>query len=462
LKSFRIEEIIDMTPLDEIKSKSSIPTSLLSSYNKKIVSAEEAVRVIKSGDRIIIQGGCAVPFALVNAMVDRKDLLYDVEIVHILTVGELPYLRPEMQGHFRHNAYFIGSNSRKSVNEGRADFTPIYLYEYPLLFTKGILPLDIAFIHVSPPDEHGFCSYGVDVGLIKNPADKAKVVIAQVNPNMPRTLGDSFIHINKINYIVEVDEPIRELPQVDKNLSPELENIYRNIGSHISELIEDGSTLQMGIGAIPDAVLSFLYDKKALGIHSEMFSDGIIGLVEAGIITNERKTLHRGKIIAGFVLGTKKLFDFIDNNPLIEFHPQEYVNDPFVIAKNDKMVAINSAIEVDITGQVCSDTIGTKLYSGFGGQVDFIRGAAHSEGGKPIIALPSTTKDGNNSRIVTQIKPGAGVVTNRADVHYVVTEYGVAQLFGKPIRQRVRELINITHPKFRDELKKYAQENKYI
>ncbi|HEY6906772.1 MAG TPA: acetyl-CoA hydrolase/transferase C-terminal domain-containing protein, partial [Ignavibacteriaceae bacterium] len=406
--------------------KSSIPTSLISSYNKKIVTADEAVKVIKSGDRIIIQGGCAVPFALVNAMVNRKDVLYDVEIVHILTVGELPYLKPELQGHFRHNAYFIGGNSRKSVNEGRADFTPIYLYEYPLLFTKGILPLDVALIHVSPPDEHGFCSYGVDVGPIKNPADKAKVIIAQVNPKMPRTLGDSFIHINKINFIVEVDEPIKELPQIDKNISAELHTIYQNIGSHISELIEDGSTLQMGIGAIPDSVLSFLYDKKGLGIHSEMFSDGIVGLVEAGIITNEMKTLHRGKIIAGFVLGTKKLFDFIDNNPLIEFHPQEYVNDPFVIAKNDKMVAINSAIEVDITGQVCSDTIGTQLYSGFGGQVDFIRGAAHSEGGKPIIALPSTTKDGNNSKIVSQIKPGAGVITNRADVHYVVTEYGVA------------------------------------
>jgi 4-hydroxybutyrate CoA-transferase len=462
LKTFRSEEITDMPPLDELKSKGSIPTSLISSYNKKIVTADEAVKVIKSGDRIIVQGGCAVPFALVNAMVNRKDVLYDVEIVHILTVGELPYLKPELQGHFRHNAYFIGGNSRKSVNEGRADFTPIYLYEYPLLFTKGILPLDVALIHVSLPDEHGFCSYGVDVGPIKNPADKAKVIIAQVNHKMPRTLGDSFIHINKINYIVEVDEPIKELPQIDKNLSPELETIYRNIGAHISELIEDGSTLQMGIGAIPDSVLSFLYDKKALGIHSEMFSDGIIGLVEAGIITNEMKTLHRGKIIAGFVLGTKKLFDFIDNNPLIEFHPQEYVNDPFVIAKNDKMVAINSAIEVDITGQVCSDTIGTQLYSGFGGQVDFIRGAAHSEGGKPVIALPSTTKDGNNSKIVTQIKPGAGVITNRADVHYVVTEYGVAQLFGKSIRQRVRELINITHPKFRDGLLKYAKENKYI
>jgi acetyl-CoA hydrolase len=451
-----------MTPAEELKSKNYIPTHLISEYNKKVITAEDAVKTIIPGDRIIIQGGCAVPFALVNAMVERKDELHDVEIVHILTVGELPYLKPEMEGHFRHNAYFIGANSRKAVNEGRADFTPIYLYEYPLLFTQGIIPLDIAFIHVSPPDEHGFCSFGVDVGPIKNPADKAKTVIAQVNAKMPRTLGDSFIHINKINYIVEVDEAIKELPQVEKNLPPEIEKIYQSIGYHISELIDNGSTLQMGIGAIPDSVLNFLYNKKALGIHSEMFSDGIIGLVEKGIITNERKSIHKGKIIAGFVLGTKKLFDFIDNNPLCEFHPQEYVNDPFVIAKNDKMVAINSAIEVDITGQVCSDSIGTRIYSGFGGQVDFIRGAAHSNGGKPIIALPSTTKDGKYSKIVTQLKPGAGVITNRADVHYVVTEYGIAQLFGKPVRQRVRELINIAHPAFRDELQKYAYENKYL
>jgi acetyl-CoA hydrolase len=451
-----------MTPPEELKSKNFIPISLISAYNKKVVSAEEAVKVIIPGDRIILQGGCGVPFALVNAMVQRKDELHDVEIVHILTVGDLPYLKPEMEGHFRHNAYFMGANSRKSVNEGRADFTPIYLYEYPLLFTQGIIPLDIAFIHVSPPDEHGFCSYGVDVGPIKNPADRAKTIIAQVNSKMPRTLGDSFIHINKMNYIVEVDDDIRELPQGEKDLPPEIEKINENIGYHISELIENGSTLQMGIGAIPDSVLHFLYNKKALGIHSEMFSDGIIGLVEAGIITNERKSIHKGKIICGFVLGTRKLFDFIDNNPLIEFHPQEYVNDPFIIAQNDKMVAINSAIEVDITGQVCSDSIGTRLFSGFGGQVDFIRGAAHSNGGKPIIALPSTTKDGKNSKIVTQLKPGAGVITNRADVHYVVTEYGVAQLFGKSIRQRVKELVNIAHPQFRDELQKYARDNKYI
>ncbi|HKI78510.1 MAG TPA: acetyl-CoA hydrolase/transferase C-terminal domain-containing protein [Ignavibacteriaceae bacterium] len=451
-----------MTTTEEIKSSLNIPFNILESYKKKVVSAEEAVQVIKPNDNIVVQCGCAVPLVLINSMVQRKNQLTNVTMSHVLTVGELPYLVPGMEKHFKHNAFFIGGNSRKAVSEGRADVTPIYLYEYPLLFTRGTIPVDVALIHVSPPDEHGFCSYGVDVGLIKNPALKAKNIIAQVNPNMPRTFGDSFIHINKINYIVEVEDPIQELPQFDKNMTPEIDQIYSKIGKYIADLVEDGSTLQLGIGAIPDAVLHYLHDKKGLGIHSEMFSDGIIELVEKGVVTNEFKTLHPGKIIAGFVLGTKRLFDFIDNNPLIEFHPQEYVNDPFVIAKNDKMIAINSAIEVDITGQVCSDSIGPRLYSGFGGQVDFIRGAARSNGGKPIIALPSTTKDKKFSRIVKSLKPGAGVITNRADVHYVATEYGVAQLFGKTIRERVYALANIAHPNFRDELLKYASENKYI
>jgi acetyl-CoA hydrolase len=320
----------------------------------------------------------------------------------------------------------------------------------------------VVLLNVSLPDEHGFCSYGVDVGTIKSAAEKAKIIIAQVNSEMPRTLGDSFIHINKINYIVEHNEPIQELPQVDPDVSEEMLKIYDSIGRHAANLIEDGSTLQMGIGAIPDSVMKYLRDKKNLGIHTEMFSDGIISLVEEGIINGEEKTIHRGKIISGFVLGTKKLFKFIDNNPVIEFHPQEYVNDPFVIAQNKKMVAINSAIEIDITGQVCADSIGTKIFSGIGGQVDFIRGAAHSEGGKPVIALPSITKDGTVSRIVPQLRPGAGVVTSRGDVHYVVTEYGVAQLFGKTLKERARELIRISHPNFRDELTKYAKETRHI
>ena len=378
-----------------------------------------------------------------------------------MTVGELGYLKPGMEKHFIHNATFIGKNSREAVQDGRADFIPIFLSEIPLLFKSGKIKLDAALIHVSPPDEHGFCSLGVEVGVTKTGAESARIIIAQVNNNMPRTLGDSFIHISKINYMVETDDDIKELPQ-SEGLGSDMLNIYSRIGEHIAGLIEDGSTLQIGIGAIPDAVLGFLYNKKALGIHTEMFSDGVIGLVEAGIITNEMKTIHPGKIIAGFVLGTKKLYNFIHNNPLIEFHRQEYVNDPFIISKNYKMVAINSAIEVDLTGQVCSDSIGTKLYSGFGGQLDFIRGAARSEGGKPIIALPSTSPDSSVSKIVPFLKQGAGVVTSRGDVHYVVTEYGVAQLFGKCVRERVKELVNIAHPDFRESLMKYAVDNNYV
>ncbi|MDR3668448.1 MAG: acetyl-CoA hydrolase/transferase C-terminal domain-containing protein [Ignavibacteriaceae bacterium] len=436
-------------------------TSILNNYKSKVVSADEAVKCIKSHDKILIHSNCAFPSIIVEAMVRRKDELEQVELYHALTVGELPYLRPGMEGHFIHNATFIGGNSREAVQDGRADFIPIFLSEIPLLFKNGKIKLDVALIHVSPPDEHGFCSYGVEVGLTKTGAESASIVIAQVNKNMPRTLGDSFIHVSKIKYMVEVDEEISELPQ-SVEVNSNMQNVYSRIGQNIAGLIEDGSTLQLGIGAIPDAVLGFLYNKKALGIHTELFSDGVIGLVEAGIITNEMKTIHPGKIIAGFVLGTKKLYNFIHNNPQIEFHRQEYVNDPFVISKNYKMVAINSAIEVDLTGQVCSDSIGTKLFSGFGGQLDFIRGAARSEGGKPIIALPSTTKNNTVSKIVPFLKQGAGVVTSRGDVHYVVTEFGVAQLFGKCVRERVKELINIAHPDFREQLMKYAVYNKYV
>jgi 4-hydroxybutyrate CoA-transferase len=428
-------------------------------YMSKVVSSDEAVKVIKSGNNVVIQPGCAIPLELVRAMVRRKDELENVDIYHVLTVGPLPYAEPGMEKHFRHSAFFIGSNVRKAVNEGRADFIPIFLSEVPLLFKNDIIKSNVALINVSPPDEHGFCSYGVDVGSIKTQAEKSDFIIAQVNKNMPRTLGDSFIHINKFKYIVEYDEPIQELQQVDPDATPETKEIYNKIGSYIGDLIEDGSTLQMGIGEIPDAVLRFLKSKKDLGIHTEMFSDGIIELIEEGVVNNEKKTLHPGKIIAGFILGTRKSYDFIDNNPIAEFHPQEYVNDPFVIAKNNKMVAINSAIEIDLTGQVCADSLGTRIYSGIGGQVDFIRGAARSEGGKPIIALPSTTKDFKISRIVSTLKPGAGVVTSRGDVHYVITEYGVANLYGKSIRERVKALIDIAHPDFREELTKFAKEN---
>ena len=450
-----------MLTVEEIRKKN-LPANLYNIYSRKLTTADKAVKRIKSGDNIVIHPGCAVPLELVRAMVRRKDELENVTIYHILIVGELPYVNPGMEKHFKHKAFFTGANVRKAVHEGRAEFIPIFLSEVPLLFKRNIIPVDIALLNVSPPDEHGFCSFGVDVGTIKTAADKAKIVIAQINSEMPRSLGDSFIHINKIHHIVEHTEAISELPQVDPNTSEEMLQIYDTIGKNTAELIEDGSTLQMGIGAIPDSVMKYLRDRRNLGIHTEMFSDGIVNLVEEGIINGEEKTIHPGKIIVGFVLGTKRVFQFIDNNPVIEFHPQEYVNDPFIIAQNKKMVAINSAIEIDITGQVCADSIGTRIFSGIGGQVDFIRGAAHSEGGKPIIALPSITKDGEVSRIVPQLKPGAGVVTSRGDVHYVVTEYGVAQLFGKTLKERARELIRIAHPKFRDELTKYAKETRHI
>lgn len=444
--------------IEDVKDKKIATAPWLKNYKAKLVSADEAVKVIKSNDKIIVQPGCATPHELIGAMVKRKDELTNVELYHILAVGKLAYVEPEMEGHFKHKAFFIGGNARSAINDGRAEFIPIFLSEVTLLFKNGVIKADVALVHVSPPDEHGFCSYGIDVGNIKTPAEKAKVVIAQVNKNMPRGLGNSFIHVNKITHIVECDVPLCELPQVDPNATAEELRIFDELGKHCAELIEDGSTLQMGIGAIPDAVLRHLHGKKDLGIHTEMFSDGLIELLEEGVITGEKKTLHPGKIVAGFVLGTKRAFDYIDNNPIFEFHPQEYVNDPFVVSQNNKMVAINSCIEVDLTGQVCADSIGTRFFSGIGGQVDFIRGAARSEGGKPIIAVPSYVPGKNISRIVAQLKPGAGVVTSRGDVHYVVTEFGVAYLYGKTIQERARALIQIAHPDFREELTRYAKE----
>ncbi len=448
--------------LEQIKIDKPQNAPWVKKYNSKVLSAEDAVKIIKSGDKIIVQPGCAAPLLLIDSMVKRKEELFDVEIYHILVVGDLPYMRPGMEKHFKHKAFFIGANARAAVNEGRAEFIPIFLSEVTMLFKRGVIQADVALIHVSPPDEHGFCSYGIDVGNIKTPAEKAKCVIAQVNKQMPRGLGNSFIHVNKIDFIVEVDEPLKELPQVDPDATPEMLEVFDKIGYHVAGMIEDGSTLQMGIGAIPDAVLRYLHDKKDLGVHTEMFSDGLIDLIEEGVVNGEKKTLHTGKIIAGFVLGTRRSFNFIDNNPIFEFHPQEYVNNPFLISQNNKMVAINSAIEVDLTGQVCADTLGTKFFSGIGGQVDFVRGAAHSEGGKPIIALPSATKDLKYSKIVPMLKPGAGVVTSRGDVHYVATEFGVAYLFGKSIQERVRALINIAHPAYRDELTEFAKKTYHI
>ena len=426
------------------------------SYESRIVTAEEAVRQIKSGDRIFLTGNCSVPQKTLAALVDYAPELSDVEICQALTVGPADYVNPEMESHLRVNTMFISANVRKAVHEGRADFTPVLLSEFPLLFKRGILPLDVAMIHVSPPDEHGFCSLGIEVGLTKSAAEAAKIIIAEINQKMPRTLGDSFIHVSKLDYIVPVDYPLPELVMGSEGHS----EVVEKIASNIAELIPDGATMQMGIGAIPDAVLKFLYEKKDLGIHTELFSDGVIDLVDAGVLTNARKTLHAGKILAGFVIGSERLYQWVDDNPLIELHPTEHVNDPFVIAQNDRMVAINSAIEIDLTGQVCADSIGPKLFSGVGGQLDFIYGASRSKGGVPIIALPSTAKE--FSRIVAMLKPGAGVVTTRNHVRYVVTEYGIADLYGKTIRQRATSLINIAHPKFRDELKRQARELHYI
>ena len=350
------------------------------------------------------------------------------------------------------------NSRRKAVHEGRADFTPVLLSEFPLLFKRDFLPLDCALIHVSPPDEHGFCSLGVEVGLTKSAAESAKVVIAEVNQQMPRALGDSFIHVSKLDYMIPVDY---DLPEHAMSAAGPNETT-KKIAEHCAELIPDEATMQMGIGAIPDAVLKHLYDKKDLGIHTELFSDGVIDLVNAGVITNAKKTLHPGKIIAGFIIGTKKLYRWVHDNPLIEFHPTEYVNDPFVIAQNERMVAINSAIEVDLTGQICADSIGPKLYSGVGGQLDFIYGASRSKGGVPILTLPSTAKDDTISRITPMLKQGAGVVTTRNHVRYVITEYGIADLYGKTVRQRALALINIAHPKFREDLTNQAMELHYI
>lgn len=431
-------------------------------YERKFVGAAEAVSVIRSGDRVYIHPGCAVPQILVDAMVARYEELYDVEVCHLLGVGEAEYVRPEMKGHFRHNAFFIGKNVRQAVGDGRADFTPIFLSEIPSLLYGKHYPIDVALIQVSPPDEHGYCSFGVGVDCTKAATEVAKIVVAQINPNMPRSLGDSFIHLNKIDYCVEVNTPLRELPQLEGDETADELEIYRQIGAHVASLVEDGSTLQLGIGRIPDAVVKFLGDRKHLGIHSEMVSDGIIPLVEAGVITNQQKTLLPGKIVTSFVLGSHTLFNFVDNNPLMEFRPTQFTNDPFTIARNRKMVAINSAIEIDLTGQVCADSMGHRFYSGFGGQLDFIRGAARSDGGKPIIALPSTAKDGSISRVATHLREGAGVTTTRGDVHYVATEYGVVNLHGKTVRERTELLINIAHPQFRTELEEFAKELHYL
>jgi 4-hydroxybutyrate CoA-transferase len=430
-------------------------------YQSRVVTAEEAVKKIQSGQRVFLTGNCSTPQTVLAALVKHAPNLKDVEICQALSVGPADYVSPEMEGHLRVNTMFISANIRKAVQEGRADFTPVLLSEFPLLFKNKHLPVDIALVHLSPPDEHGFLSFGIENGLTKSAAESARVIIAEVNQQMPRTLGDSFIHLSRLNYIVPVNYQLAEMSMGGEGADPTTEKI----AGYIAELIPDGATMQMGIGAIPDAVLKYLYNKKDLGVHSELFSDGVIDLVDAGVMTNARKSLHTGKIVAGFIIGSRRLYSWVDDNPLIELHPTEYINDPFVIAQNDRMVAINSAIEVDLTGQVCADSIGPKLYSGVGGQLDFIYGASRSKGGVPIIALPSTTtmRDGTViSRIVTMLKRGAGVVTSRNHVRYIVTEFGVADLYGKSIRRRAEALINVAHPDFRADMKKEAVELNYM
>jgi acyl-CoA hydrolase len=415
------------------------------------VTAEEAVLLIKSSQRVFVQGAAATPVRLVKAMAERSDELKNVEVVHIHTEGEAPYVDTGMQDSFQTKTFFIGKNMRKAVQEGRADFIPSFLSEVPEFFREGILPIDVAMVHVSPPDSHGYCSLGTSVDVTNAAVDTARIVIAQVNPNMPRTHGDGMIHSSQLNAMVEVFDPIFE------GAAREASSEETNIGRHIANLVEDGATLQMGIGAIPNAVLAALGNHKNLGIHSEMFSDGIVPLVEKGVINGLHKKIRHEKIVGSFVVGTRKIYDFIHDNPQVELLDAGFVNNTVIISKNPKVTAINSAIEVDLTGQVCADSIGRRLFSGVGGQVDFIRGASLSKGGRPIIALPSQTNSGI-SRIVPSLKEGAGVVTTRAHVHYIVTEYGVAQLWGKSLRQRAKALIDIAHPDHRERLEREAYE----
>ena len=436
--------------------KSSFDPNWQTKYDDMVVTADEAVKHIRPGNRVFIGTGCAEPQELVRALVGRSSSLADVQLVHLLTLGEAPYADKELSQHFSVNSFFIAENVRAVIQEGVGDYTPIFLSDIPRLFSSGRLPLDAALIQVSPPDDRGMCSFGISVDIVKSAAANAKIVIAQVNPRMPRTQGDSFIHAHDIDCLVPVDVPLIEVHWAEPT------DITRQIGAYVAGLVEDGSTIELGIGRVPHAVLECLKDKKNLGIHTEMFTDAIIDLIEAGVIDGSLKSTDRGKIVASFCMGTQRLYDYIDDNPAFAFYPTEYVNDPFVIGKQHKMVAVNVALQVDLTGQVCADSLGTQFYSGIGGQVDFNRGAARSDGGKAIIALPSTARKDTISRIVAYLSPGAGVVTTRGDVHYVVTEHGVAYLHGRNVQERALALISIAHPKFRAELLKEAINAKYV
>jgi len=415
-------------------------------YQKRLTTSQEAVKRIKSGDRISISHAAGEPTHIIDAMVANREAYRDVEICHMVPLGECAYAQPGMEAYFRHNAIFVGARTRNTIKEGHGDFTPCYFSQISNLWSRT-LPLDVALIHVSPPDKHGYCSLGVSVDYSKHAVEQAKMVIAQINPQMPRTLGDSFIHVSQMDHIVEYDAPLIELPP------PGITDVERAIGEHCASMIQDGDCLQLGIGAIPDAVLLFLKDKKDLGIHTEMFSDGVVELVEAGVINNSRKNLHRGVMVATFLMGTKRLYDFVDGNPMVRMYPATYTNDPYIAGMNDNLVSINSCVQVDLLGQVCAESVGTTQISAVGGQVDFVRAAAISKGGRSIIAMPSTAAQGTISKIVPVLDEGAAVTTNRYDVEYIVTEYGVANLKYRSVRDRARMLIDIAHPQFRDELK---------
>lgn len=425
-------------------------------YAHKISSYEEAVRRILPGRRIFIGSGAGEPRGLVEAMCTHGDHLADNEVVHLLTLGDAPHVAPEMEGRFRHTAFFIGANVRKAVGEGRADFMPVFLSEIPKLIRTKRVRVDVALVQISPPDSHGYASLGVSVDIVRAAVDSAAIILAEVNPYMPRTLGDSFVHVDQISALIPTERPLPELQP------PTLDETNRQIGKNVAGLIPDGATLQMGIGKIPDAVLASLTHHHDLGVHTEMFSDGVIPLVERGVINGKRKSLLPGKLVTSFVMGTRRLYRWMHDNPQVEMRPSEYTNDPVRIARHDRMIAINSALAVDLTGQVAADTLMGRFFSGIGGQVDFIRGAARSPGGRPIIALPSTTRDGQISKITAAFEEGAGVVTSRGDVHYVVTEYGVAELWGKNIRQRAMALIDIAHPDHRGELLAAAKSRRYV
>lgn len=415
-------------------------------YQEHLCTAQEAVRRIRSGDRVVVAHATGEPSHLLDAMVENAAQYQGVEIVHMVAMGKAEYCKPEHDKNFHHNSFFLGATTRAAASEGRADFTPVYFSEIPSLLREELHP-NVALIQVSPPDEHGYCSLGVSVDYTKTAAECADLVIAQVNQQMPRTLGDSFLHVTQLDCIVETDLPVIELAP------PKISDVERAIGQNVAQLVRDGDTLQLGIGAIPDAVLLFLKEKNDLGIHTEMFSDGVVELAEAGVITNKKKTLHQGQSVATFLMGTRRLYDYVDNNPAVAMYPVQYVNDPYVIAKNDNLVSINSCVQIDMMGQVVSTSVGLRQISGVGGQIDFVRGANMSKGGRAIMAMPSTTGHGKISKIVPFLDQGSAVTTSRNDVNYVVTEYGIAQLRGKSLRQRAEELIAIAHPDFREELR---------